>query len=138
MMVSGVPNFNMVIGYTNASWTLKADLVSRYVSRLLNYMDAHSYDRATPQPPSDDSADQPFIDFQSGYVQRSLDALPKQGRRAPWRLHQNYLRDVVLMRGGSVRGEGMVFSRGRPPVPVPAAAVPAAPVPADVAAPAAS
>ena len=115
MMVSGVPNFNMVIGYTNASWTLKADLVSRYVSRLLNYMDSHSFDRATPQAPVDDPADQPFIDFQSGYVQRSVDALPKQGRRAPWRLYQNYLRDVVMMRGASVRGEGMLFSRGRPP-----------------------
>jgi monooxygenase len=118
MMVSGVPNFNMVIGYTNASWTLKADLVSRYVARLLNYLDAHSFDRATPQAPQDDSADQPFLDFQSGYVQRGLDQLPKQGRRAPWRLRQNYLRDLVMMRGGSLRDEGMVFSRGRPaPVP---------------------
>jgi cation diffusion facilitator CzcD-associated flavoprotein CzcO len=114
MMVSGVPNFNMVIGYTNASWTLKADLVSRYVSRLLNFMDAHGYDRAIPQAPSDDSGDQPFLDFQSGYVQRSLDQLPRQGRRAPWRLHQNYLRDVVIMRRGSLRDEGMLFSRGRP------------------------
>jgi cation diffusion facilitator CzcD-associated flavoprotein CzcO len=118
MMVSGVPNFNMVIGYTNASWTLKADLVSRYVSRLLNFLDAHGYDRATPLAPADDSGDQPFLDFQSGYVQRSLDKLPKQGRRAPWKLHQNYLRDVLLMRGGSVRDEGMLFSRGRPPAPV--------------------
>jgi monooxygenase len=127
MMVSGVPNFNMVIGYTNASWTLKADLVSRYVSRLLNYMDAHSYDRATPQAPQDDSADQPFLDFQSGYVQRSLDQLPKQGRRAPWRLRQNYLRDLAMMRGGSLRDEGMLFSRGRP-VPVAPDQVTAAPV----------
>ena len=114
MMVSGVPNFNMVIGYTNASWTLKADLVSRYVSRLLNHLDAHGYDRATPVGPTDGSADQPFLDFQSGYVQRGLDQLPRQGRRAPWRLHQNYLRDVVMMRSGSVRDEGMRFSRGRP------------------------
>lgn len=127
MMVSGVPNFNMVIGYTNASWTLKADLVSRYVSRLLNYMDAHSYDRAIPQAPQDDSADQPFLDFQSGYVQRSLDQLPKQGRRAPWRLRQNYLRDLVMMRGGGLQDDGMLFSRGRPVAvasdDVPAAAV---------------
>lgn len=115
MMMSGVPNFNLVVGYTNASWTLKADLVSRYVSRLLNFMDAHSFDRATPQAPHDDSADQPFMDFQSGYVQRSLDQLPKQGRRAPWRLHQNYVRDALMMRRVSGRDEGMLFTRGRPP-----------------------
>ncbi len=113
MMVSGVPNFNMVIGYTNASWTLKADLVSRYVCRLLDHLDRHGYDRATPRAPQDGSADQPFLDFQSGYVQRALDTLPKQGRRAPWRLHQNYLRDVLMMRGGPLADEGIVFSRGR-------------------------
>jgi cation diffusion facilitator CzcD-associated flavoprotein CzcO len=120
MMISGVPNFNLVIGYTNASWTLKADLVSRYVIRLMEHLDAHGYDRATPQPPRDEPADQPFLDFQAGYVQRSLDLLPKQGRRAPWRLYQNYLRDVVLMKRGRLDDEGMLFSRGRP------AAVPAA------------
>jgi monooxygenase len=126
-MVSGVPNFNMVIGYTNASWTLKADLVSRYVSRLLNFMDAHGYDRATPLAPRDGSGDLPFLDFTSGYVQRSLDQLPRQGRRAPWRLHQNYVRDVVMMRGGSLRDEGMLFSRGRP-APIGTSAVSVAPV----------
>ncbi len=127
MMVSGVPNFNMVIGYTNASWTLKADLVSRYVTRLLNYLDAHGYDRATPLAPGDDSADQPFLNFTSGYVQRGLQFLPKQGRRAPWKSHQNYLRDVLMMRGAGVQDEGMLFSRGRPTAPVDSGGVTAAP-----------
>jgi monooxygenase len=114
MMLCGVPNFNLVVGYTNSSWTLKADLVSRYVTRLIKYLDRHGYDRATPQPPTDEPADQPFMDFQAGYVQRALDQLPRQGRRAPWRLYQNYLRDVVLMRRGRLQDEGMLFSRGRP------------------------
>lgn len=127
MMVSGVPNFNMVIGYTNASWTLKADLVSRYVSRLLNYLDAHGYDRATPLAPQDGSGDQPFLNFTSGYVRRGLQFLPRQGRRAPWKSHQNYLRDVLMMRGAGVRDEGMLFTRGRPPSPVTTSDVTAAP-----------
>ncbi|UOY02208.1 flavin-containing monooxygenase [Blastococcus sp. PRF04-17] len=113
MMISGVPNFSMVIGYTNASWTLKADLVNRYVCRLLNHMDAEGYVAATPVAPPE-GADQPFLDLASGYVQRSLTQLPKQGRRKPWRLHQNYIRDVQLMRRGSLEDEGMTFSRGVP------------------------
>ncbi|GGM12731.1 flavin-containing monooxygenase [Nakamurella endophytica] len=111
MMLSGVPNFNLVIGYTNASWTLKADLVNRYVTRLLRYLRRHGYDRATPLAPRTEPADQPFLDFQAGYVRRSIDQLPRQGRRAPWRLHQNYLRDVVLMRWGRLADEGMAFGR---------------------------
>jgi monooxygenase len=108
MMLSGVPNFTMTIGYTNASWTLKADLVSRYVCRLINHLDAEGYASATPVAPPE-GADQPFLDLASGYVRRSLANLPKQGRRTPWRLHQNYIRDVRLMRWGSLEDEGMTF-----------------------------
>ena len=122
MMLSGVPNLNLVVGYPNASWTLKADLVSRYVTRLLRHLDAHGFDRATPQPPPTGSSDQPFLDFTSGYVQRGLAELPRQGRRAPWRLHQNYLRDLLMMRVGPLQDQGMLFSAGRP-----AAAGPAGP-----------
>lgn len=108
MMLSGVPNFAMVIGYTNASWTLKADLVNRYVCRLLDHLDAHGYASATPvAPPEGGGA--PFLDLTSGYVQRGLTGLPQQGRRAPWRLHQNYLRDVAMMRRGPLEDEGMTF-----------------------------
>ncbi|MGY1808296.1 flavin-containing monooxygenase [Blastococcus sp. SYSU D00669] len=109
MMISGVPNFDMVIGYTNASWTLKADLVNRYVCRLLRHMDAKGYRVATPVPPPE-GASAPFLDLTSGYVQRSLAQLPKQGSRAPWRLHQNYLKDVRLMRRGPLEDEGIRFS----------------------------
>ncbi|RBY87878.1 NAD(P)/FAD-dependent oxidoreductase [Blastococcus sp. TF02A-30] len=109
MMVSGVPNFTMVIGYTNASWTLKADLVNRYLCRLLAHLEARGLAVATAVAPPE-GADQPFLDLAAGYVQRSLADLPKQGRRTPWRLHQNYIRDVRLMRHGSVEDEGIRFS----------------------------
>jgi cation diffusion facilitator CzcD-associated flavoprotein CzcO len=110
MMLSGVPNFTMVIGYTNASWTLKADLVNRYVCRLLQHLDAHGYVSATPVAPPE-GGDEPFLDLVSGYVQRSLGSLPKQGSRKPWKLHQNYIRDGQLMRRGPLDDEGMTFQR---------------------------
>jgi cation diffusion facilitator CzcD-associated flavoprotein CzcO len=107
MMLSGVPNFAYALGYTNASWTLKADLTSEYVCRLLNYMDAHGHRACVPErDPS--VAEQPFLDFQAGYVLRSVDQFPKQGSRAPWRVHQNYARDLVALRYGSV-AESMRF-----------------------------
>jgi len=109
MMLSGVPNFSMVIGYTNASWTLKADLVNRYVTRLLQHMDRRGLAVATPLAPPE-GADLPFLDLAAGYVQRSLAQLPKQGSRTPWRLHQNYIRDVWLMRRGPLEDEGIAFS----------------------------
>ncbi|MGY1753600.1 flavin-containing monooxygenase [Blastococcus sp. SYSU D01042] len=109
MMLSGVPNFSMVIGYTNASWTLKADLVSRYVCRLLQHMDRRGLAVATPLAPPE-GADLPFLDLAAGYVQRSIAQLPKQGRRTPWRLHQNYIKDVRLMRRGPLEDEGIAFS----------------------------
>jgi cation diffusion facilitator CzcD-associated flavoprotein CzcO len=110
MMLSGVPNLTMVIGYTNASWTLKADLVNRYVCRLLQHLDRHGYVSATPVAPPEGGSE-PFLDLASGYVQRSLARLPKQGSRKPWKLHQNYLRDVALMRRGPLDDEGMTFQR---------------------------
>ncbi|MFC0506249.1 flavin-containing monooxygenase [Micromonospora costi] len=115
MMLSGVPNLAMTIGYTNASWTLKADLVATYVCRLLRHLDRTGQQIVTPQPPPDDDR-VPLIDLRSGYVLRSLDALPKQGRSAPWRLYQNYPRDVLLMRHGRLTDEGVRFSRAGSPV----------------------
>jgi cation diffusion facilitator CzcD-associated flavoprotein CzcO len=110
MMLSGVPNFDMVFGYTNASWTLKADLVNRYMCRVLNHMAAHGYDVALPVAPPEGPA-APFIDLTSGYVQRGLAGLPRQGARSPWRLHQNYFRDLRLLRLSRVQDEGIRFSR---------------------------
>jgi monooxygenase len=109
-MLSGVPNFALVIGYTNASWTLKADLVNRYVCRLVDHLDEHGYVSATPVAPPGGGTE-PFLDLASGYVQRSLENLPKQGARQPWKLHQNYLRDVGLMRKGPLDDEGITFQR---------------------------
>jgi monooxygenase len=102
MMISGVPNFALALGYTNASWTLKCDLTSHYVCRLLNHMAEHGYDFATPQPPDPSVPTEPFIDFNAGYVLRSIAMLPKQGAVSPWRLHQNWFRDVRLLRHGPV------------------------------------
>jgi cation diffusion facilitator CzcD-associated flavoprotein CzcO len=119
MMLSGVPNFAFTVGYTNASWTLKADLVARYVCRLLAHLDRHGFRACTPVAP--DSTDlRPIIDLSSGYVLRSLAALPKQGPAPPWRLYQNYPRDVLLMRHGRLTDRGIRFDRGTAPVAAPA------------------
>ncbi|WP_432895957.1 flavin-containing monooxygenase [Micromonospora matsumotoense] len=117
MMLSGVPNFALTIGYTNASWTLKADLVAGYVCRLLRHLDATGQQVVTPVAPTD-GALSPIIDLRSGYVLRSVDGLPKQGSRAPWRLHQNYVRDVLLMKHGRLDDEGVRFSRATADTPV--------------------
>ena len=110
MMICGVPNLAMTFGYTNASWTLKCDLTSHYVTRLLDHMDEHGYDVCTPKPPAPSAPTEPFIDFNSGYVLRSIDTLPRQGATSPWRLHQNYFRDVRLLKRGPV-DDSMDFSR---------------------------
>jgi len=97
MMFSGVPNLIYTFGYTNSSWTLKADLTANYASRLFAYMDKHGLGSATPV--SDGTIEtRPFLDFTSGYVQRAIDIMPKQGAKAPWRLSQNYLRDLLMLR----------------------------------------
>jgi cation diffusion facilitator CzcD-associated flavoprotein CzcO len=110
MMFTGVPNLAMVFGYTNASWTLRADLINRYTCRLLEHLDAHGYVSATPVPPPGGGS-APFVDLTSGYIRRALHELPRQGLRAPWRVYQNYLLDRRLMRRGSLEDEGMSFQR---------------------------
>ena len=108
MMLSGVPNMAFTVGYTNASWTLKADLTSEYVCRLLNHMDAHGYARCVPEvDPS--ITEQPLLDFTSGYVQRSLDHFPKQGSKEPWKLRQNYVVDIRTIRRGAIEDGAMRF-----------------------------
>ncbi|HEX3041142.1 MAG TPA: NAD(P)/FAD-dependent oxidoreductase [Solirubrobacterales bacterium] len=110
-MFGGVPNMAIALGYTNASFTLKCDLVSQYVCRLLNYMDAHGYRVAMPRDPGAALARESFIDLKSGYVLRAMDQLPQQGDRHPWRLHQNYAKDIRLFNHGPM-DEEMEFSRG--------------------------
>lgn len=101
-MLSDVPNLAFAVGYTNASWTLKCDLTSEYVCRLLRYMDRHGYVRCTPRSNDPTVTPEPIIDFSSGYIQRSLESIPKQGSRAPWKLYQNYVLDLALMRRGAI------------------------------------
>ena len=123
MMYSDVPNLASSFGYTNASWTLKCDLTCGYVCRVLNHMDKYGWRQCTPRNTDPGLAAEPWIDFSSGYVQRSVGKFPKQGSRAPWRLYQNYLRDIVSLRFGAVDDGVMAFSnraalrdvpRGRP------------------------
>ncbi|BCO33627.1 NAD(P)/FAD-dependent oxidoreductase [Mycobacterium heckeshornense] len=113
MMLTDVPNMAFTIGYTNASWTLKADLVSEFVCRLLNYMDANDFDTVVPQHPGNSVDERPLLDFTPGYVLRALDYLPKAGSRIPWRLKQNYLLDLRLLRRGRVDDEALDFRRHR-------------------------
>lgn len=110
MMYSDVPNLASVFGYTNASWTLKADLVCEYVCRLLNHMDRHGLRQCTPRNADPTLEQEPWVDFSSGYIQRALAQAPKQGARRPWKLYQNYVLDLLSLRFGSVRDEAMVFS----------------------------
>jgi monooxygenase len=109
MMCSDIPNMAFAIGYTNASWTLKCDLTSEYVCRLLNHMDKHGYRQCVPRR---DAAvkEEALIDFTSGYVERAKDLLPHQGSVAPWKLHQNYALDTMLLRHASVVDGTMQFS----------------------------
>ncbi len=108
MMLSGVPNFAFVIGYTNASWTLKADLVCEYVCRLLAHMDANGFAQCAPERDSS-VEEEPFLDFAAGYVLRSVESFPKQGSEAPWRLRMNYFRDLLTLRHGKVVDDAMAF-----------------------------
>jgi monooxygenase len=109
MMLSGVPNLAFAVGYTNASWTLKCDLTSEYVCRLLRHMDRHGHVQCRPhRDPS--VSEVPLIDFSSGYVQRALPMLPRQGSEAPWRLYQNYALDRVMLRRGRVDDQAMEFT----------------------------
>jgi monooxygenase len=99
-MLTGVPNLAVFLGYTNASWTLKADLAARWVCRLLNHMEACAVDECRPKPPPPDDPGEPALELTSGYVMRSIEELPRQGSRPPWRLHQNYPRDLLMLNRG--------------------------------------
>ena len=115
VMFSGIPNFGMTMGYTNASWTLKADLTSEYVCRLINTMDRKGTPIATPTlPAGEEMATEPMLDFSSGYVKRAIASLPKQGNRKPWRLNQNFPKDIINLRHKAVDDGVIVFSRPGP------------------------
>ncbi len=109
MMYNDVPNLAQAFGYTNASWTLKCDLTSEYVCRLLKHMDKHGFASCTPRANDPTLTREPVLDFNSTYILRVLDELPSQGSKHPWRLHQNYFKDLRMLRYGSVEDTGMEF-----------------------------
>ena len=99
-MLEGVPNFAYAVGYTNASWTLKCDLTSRFVARLLSHMARRRQAIVRPVAADPAHADEPMLDLKSGYIERAQRLLPRQGSRAPWKTHQNYFRDLLSLRTG--------------------------------------
>jgi cation diffusion facilitator CzcD-associated flavoprotein CzcO len=112
-MCSDVPNLAVAVGYTNASWTLKCDLTSEYVCRLLRYMNGHGYTQCCPRRNDPSVTEEPIIDFSSGYVQRAIDQLPRQGSAAPWRLYQNYALDRMVLRHAPLADGALEFSTSK-------------------------
>ena len=110
MMYEGIPNLASAFGYTNASWTLKCDLTCEYVTRVLNHMKKTGLRQATPHNSDPDVQQQPWLDFSSGYVQRAIAKLPKQGTKAPWKLYQNYALDLVNLRYSKLEDGVLEFS----------------------------
>ena len=110
MMFSGVPNLASVLGYTNASWTLKAEITCEYVCRMLNHMRRRGYVAATPlrDPAVEES---PLLNLTSGYVLRGLEMLPRQGSKRPWRMASNYALDALAFRFGGLKDRTMKFTR---------------------------
>ena len=109
MMLSGVPNFALSFGYVNASWTLRADLTCEYVCRLISLMDKKGVDCCAPINDQSAYGDDDLIDFTSGYVQRGLHLMPKQGNKAPWKNYQNYLKDIFAVRLFSIKDSNLNF-----------------------------
>ncbi|HEY0012658.1 MAG TPA: NAD(P)/FAD-dependent oxidoreductase [Allosphingosinicella sp.] len=107
MMLEGVPNLAFAFGYTNASWTLKCDLTARYLCRLIRYMDDRAYRVCMPRFQGAEVERRPLLDFSSGYIARADGVLPKQGASAPWRVPQNYFRDVLTLGFGRVTDDAM-------------------------------
>jgi cation diffusion facilitator CzcD-associated flavoprotein CzcO len=112
MMFSDVPNLALAFGYINASWTLKCDLTARAVCRLLKFMARRGYTSCTPRQTGPDFTRQPMLNFTSGYVRRAEGVLPHQGSKAPWRVRQNYLLDMLAMRFGRVDDGVLEFAKG--------------------------
>jgi monooxygenase len=111
VMFSDLPNLASIFGYTNASWTLKSDLIADYVCRLLDHMDRRGYAICTPRRGEAAIAEEPTLPLTSGYIQRAKNLLPKQGTRKPWRMNQNYALDVMALRFGAIDDGALEFKR---------------------------
>jgi hypothetical protein len=116
MMLEGVPNFALAIGYTNASWTLKCELTCQYVVRLLNHLHETGLRQCTPRNDDASVTAAPLLGLSSGYIQRSADRFPKQGSKFPWQVHQSYLRDYRALRLSGIEDDAMRFSNPAPDV----------------------
>ena len=114
MMLSDIPNFVLAAGYTNASWTLKCDLTSQYVCRMLNHMDKKGFAYCVPRTSDPAMERVSFLDLASGYVDRSIDRFPKQGLRSPWKLYQNYLLDILSLRFGALSDKALEYGKIKP------------------------
>jgi monooxygenase len=111
MMLSDVPNLAYALGYTNASWTLKCELTSGYVCRLVNHMTARGYAWCAPRRRDPSITEEPAVNLTSGYIQRAAAMLPKQGSKRPWRLYQNYALDTATLKFGALNDGTMEFGR---------------------------
>jgi hypothetical protein len=110
-MYSGIPNLAGTFGYTNASWTLGADLTSEYVCRLINHMKKNGYDKCMPDTNSNVETDDEWLNLTSGYIKRSEHLFPKQGKKTPWRNNQNFLKDIFQIRYSKVDDGEISFSQ---------------------------
>lgn len=113
-MLEDVPNMALVFGYTNSSWTLKADLIADYFCRVIAHMDRTGVRQCTPRNHTASDASEPFLNLSAGYIQRVLASLPRQGNRKPWRMNQNYVRDYLLLKHGRIDDGELVFSNPTP------------------------
>ncbi|MFP6665547.1 MAG: NAD(P)/FAD-dependent oxidoreductase [Deltaproteobacteria bacterium] len=110
ILFSDIPNLAMAIGYTNASWTLKCDLTCEYIAKLLNYMKKNDFEQVCPRTDGTPVIDEEILALESGYIKRSIDQFPRQGKNEPWRAYQNYLRDILMVRHGKLVDDALVFS----------------------------
>lgn len=110
MMLTDVPNFAFAIGYTTSSWTLKVSLLCQQFCQLLTHMDVHGYDICYPHNSDPEMVTRPLLDFAAGYVQRSIDQLPRQGASAPWLMSMDYREDVKLLRPGAGTDPNLRFA----------------------------
>ncbi len=113
-MLSNVPNFAFCVGYTNASWTLRADLASTYVCRLLNHMKKRGYGTCIPRCDASLMESKPLLSLSSGYVMRAAADVPKQGGKKPWVIRQNYLLDMMMMKLARMEDGVLQFGRNAP------------------------
>jgi len=110
-MFDDVPNFALVVGYTNATWTLKVDLVHQYVCRILNYMRERGFDEVRPVLDDPEVRPRELIEMTSGYIARVRDQLPKNGSKKPWKLYQNYILDRVMLKRARLDDGALRFAR---------------------------